>query len=284
MTIRKAYHQTKSELDAIYPSGEAQAIVDLLFLELLHISKSDLIIKPDQILAPNEMSLLIEKTNELREFKPIQQVIGKAHFLGYDFLVDSSVLIPRPETEELVLLVEVCISNVFAASILDIGSGSGCIPISLHKRNPNTKIQSIDVSEHALRIAKQNNKIIGSSVDFILQDFLDELKWENLGIFDVIVSNPPYIPLAEKQTLDKNVTMYEPELALFVPDNRPLLFYEKIAAFSFTHLKKNGAVIMETHENYANEVAQLFESNGFISEVIKDGFNKKRFVWANRCH
>jgi release factor glutamine methyltransferase len=180
--------------------------------------------------------------------------------------------------------VEKNIMHKDAASILDIGSGSGCIPIGLNKRNPNTKVQSIDVSEQALKIAKQNNQIIGSSVEFILQDFLDELKWESMDSYDIIVSNPPYIPIAEKQMLDKNVTMYEPELALFVSDNNPLLFYEKIAAFSLRHLNQNGTILMETHENYADEVAQCFESIGFASEVIVDGFNKKRFVRANRCH
>ena len=127
MTIRTAYHKTKSELDALYASGEAQAIVDLLFFELLHISRSDLIKNPDEILTDNLMLMLEEKTNELLQYKPIQQVIGKAQFLGFDFIVDSSVLIPRPETEELVLLVEENIVNIVEASILDIGSGSGCI-------------------------------------------------------------------------------------------------------------------------------------------------------------
>jgi len=284
MTIRTAYHKTKSELDALYASGEAQAIVDLLFFELLHISRSDLIKNPDEILTDNLMLMLEEKTNELLQYKPIQQVIGKAQFLGFDFIVDSSVLIPRPETEELVLLVEENIVNIVEASILDIGSGSGCIPISLNKRNPNTKVQSIDVSVDALKVANLNNQNIGSSVDFLLQDFLNELEWESLGLFDVIVSNPPYIPFGEKQLLDKNVTMYEPSLALFVPDNNPLLFYEKISAFALKHLKKDGVVLMETHENFATDVSQLFESNGFVSTVILDVFNKKRFVRANRCH
>ena len=284
MTIRTAYHKTKSELDALYASGEAQAIVDLLFFELLHISRSDLIKYPDEILTDNLMLMLEEKTNELLQYKPIQQVIGKAQFLGFDFIVDSSVLIPRPETEELVLLVEESIANIVEASILDIGSGSGCIPISLHKRNPNTKVQSIDVSVDALKVANLNNQNIGSSVNFLLQDFLNELEWESLGLFDVIVSNPPYIPFEEKQLLDKNVTMYEPSLALFVPDNNPLLFYEKISAFALKHLKKDGVVLMETHENFATDVSQLFESNGFVSAVILDVFNKKRFVRANRCH
>jgi release factor glutamine methyltransferase len=284
MTIRTAYHKTKSELDALYASGEAQAIVDLLFFELLHISRSDLIKNPDEILTDNLMLMLEEKTNELLQYKPIQQVIGKAQFLGFDFIVDSSVLIPRPETEELVLLVEESIANIVEASILDIGSGSGCIPISLHKRNPNTKVQSIDVSVDALKVANLNNQNIGSSVNFLLQDFLNELEWESLGLFDVIVSNPPYIPFEEKQLLDKNVTMYEPSLALFVPDNNPLLFYEKISAFALKHLKKDGVVLMETHENFATDVSQLFESNGFVSAVILDVFNKKRFVRANRCH
>ena len=283
MTIRTAYHQTKSELDALYSSGEAQAIVDMLFFELLHISRSDLVINRDQILSSDLQTLLIQKTKELLAYKPIQQVIGKAHFLDYDFLVDASVLIPRPETEELVLLAEKCMANINGACILDIGSGSGCIPISLQKRNPSTTIHSIDVSEQALQIAKQNNHVIGSSVQFILQDFLDELRWYGMGSYDIIVSNPPYIPFSEKQLLDKNVTLHEPELALFVPDNKPLLFYEKIAAFSLQHLKINGTVLMETHENFADEVAQLFASEGFTSEVILDGFNKKRFVRANRC-
>ncbi len=135
-------------------------------------------------------------------------------------------------------------------SILDIGSGSGCIPVSLKKNLPQSSITSIDVSDEALAIAKQNAVANKTTIDFLQLDFLNENEWQRLPVFDIIVSNPPYIPVSEKENLDRNVTAYEPGIALFVPDNNPLLFYEAIAAFAKTHLKKEGKIYVEIHEDF----------------------------------
>ena len=196
------------------------------------------------------------------------------------FKVDESVLIPRPETEELVNEVFDFIKMYSSKNILDIGTGSGCIPIIIKKESSESIITAVDVDEKAIAIAKQNASTHQTEINFIEMNFLDKDNWNAFEKFDVIISNPPYIPIAEKELMDKNVTIYEPHLALFVPDEQPLLFYEAIALFSKMHLAENGKVFMEVHENLANEVANVFSEHQFQTEIKKDIFEKERMVMA----
>jgi release factor glutamine methyltransferase len=195
------------------------------------------------------------------------------------FKVNKHVLIPRPETEELVeQLIKDRKSKLTDPAILDIGTGSGCIPIAIKKNLPASKLTAVDISKGALELAKENAVLHNAAINFILLDFLDESNWSSLPLFDIIISNPPYIPILEKEKLAKNVTDFEPHLALFVPNNSPLLFYKKIAAFGREHLLPNGKIYLETHEDYTKETAVLFRGHYQTVMTKKDIYGKERMV------
>jgi release factor glutamine methyltransferase len=220
---------------------------------------------------------------QLLQHKPVQYVLNEAWFYKMKFFVNENVLIPRPETEELVEWiikdVRCTMANVYC-SILDIGTGSGCIPISLKRGLHNANVTAIDVSEKALQIAKKNAEELDAEIDFLQIDFLDESKWKALPQFDIIVSNPPYIPFREKEKLAKNVTAFEPGVALFVEDKNPFIFYEKIVTLAKNHLKQKGKIYVEVNEEYAESIKVIFENAGFISEIKKDMYGKERMVSA----
>ena len=194
--------------------------------------------------------------------------------------VNHHVLIPRPETEELVywILEEESNKQHTGYNILDIGTGSGCIAIAVKKNLPISNVTAIDQSIDALITAKQNATINNTEVNFQQLDFLNEVFWSTLPSFDVIVSNPPYIPVNEEKKLDKNVTLFEPHAALFVPDDSPLLFYEKIAEFAAKHLKPGGKIFAEMHEEYANATSHAFSKQFSNVEIKKDMSRKNRMI------
>jgi release factor glutamine methyltransferase len=199
------------------------------------------------------------------------------------FFVNENVLIPRPETEELVEWIIKDVRRItydVRCTILDIGTGCGCVPVSLKKELHNTNVTAIDVSEKALQVAKKNAEELNAKIDFLQIDFLDESKWKALPQFDIIVSNPPYIPFQEKEKLAKNVTAFEPGIALFVENKNPFIFYEKISAFAKSHLKQKGKIYVEVHEEYSENIKTIFENAGFISEIKKDIYGKERMVRA----
>jgi release factor glutamine methyltransferase len=229
----------------------------------------------------------IEKLNDiisrLQTNEPLQYILGQADFYGLKFKVNPSVLIPRPETEELVhcLIDEINSStNQSAISILDIGTGSGCIPVALKKNIPYAKITSVDVSEGALFIAKENALLNQAEIDFLNLDFLDEKQWLQLGIFDVIISNPPYITREEFEQLDKNVKDFEPEAALIAKHADSFIFYRKITEFSDSHLSRNGKIFVELNAGYAPEIEQIFIRAGYHTIVLKDIQRKERMLKA----
>jgi release factor glutamine methyltransferase len=285
MRIRALHQSIKKDLESCYPKEEAAAITDMLFADLLGFSRSFIITHADESLSPSDLAMMQEKTKLLLAFTPIQHLIGQAPFLNLQFYVNEDVLIPRPETEQMIHIAESLLAKHSFSKILDIGAGSGCIPIALQKRNPALEITSIDVSAKALEVADKNNALHQTKVTLKEMDFLDEGQWNDLSIFDLILSNPPYIPIAEKELLDKNVSLHEPHLALFVPNENPLLFYQKIATFSECHLAKNGFIVLETHEKLAHQTAETMRLHTELrTEVQKDIFGKERFVVATRCH
>ena len=220
---------------------------------------------------------------ELKKFKPLQYILGEADFYHLKFYVNEHVLIPRPETEELVHFI-IHDNKMNAPAILDIGTGSGCIPIALKKNIPSAVVSSIDVSEKALNVANRNAKKNDVEILFILRDILDPLAIldQQLLKYDIIVSNPPYICNAEKNKMDKNVLDYEPHLALFVNDNDPLLFYNVICDFALKMLKTNGKLYFEINQSLASETKDLLESKGFKNvELIKDLSNNYRILRSN---
>jgi release factor glutamine methyltransferase len=282
MNSKELYRKFLVELQTIYNLNEATVITDWIFDHIANIKKTDLIKNPLQKVPAPVIKKLNEKKAQLLLHQPVQYVMGQTTFYGLTFQVNDKVLIPRPETEELTsLIINTWQFETKQVSILDIGTGSGCIAVTLKKNLPSAKVMAIDASYEALEVAHKNAVANKTNVQINLFDFLDEKRWPELLLFDIIVSNPPYIPLKEKEKLDKNVVAYEPHDALFVPDNNPLLFYQKIAKFGRSHLNYNGKIYVETHENYAKEVAALFKINYKEVLVKKDLFGKERMVIAS---
>ncbi len=284
MTAIEIYQLYLNELMTIYPKSEAENIRNRTFESLASMSRSELIKNPAKILTPEISKALLDGLAQLKQQKPLQYLLGESWFYKLPFKVSPAVLIPRPETEELVeLAIDFLKKEGIGKKVLDIGTGSGCIPISIKKNIEASDMTSIDISAEALAIAKENALTHATEINFQQCDFLEEENWERLDKYEVIISNPPYIPEEEKNLLDKNVTMFEPHIALFVEDKHPLIFYEKIADFGKNHLAKNGIILLETHENYADKVADLFNDKGYMSTIKKDMYDKKRMVIATHC-
>jgi release factor glutamine methyltransferase len=279
MIIKEQYRFFLEQLQVIYSLNEATVITDWVFESLAGIKRFDILKNPGQVLSDTNAAKLNNALASLLQHKPVQYVLGETWFYKMKLKVNEHVLIPRPETEELVeLVLNEAAHAEKAPSIIDIGTGSGCIAIAIKKNIPAANVKAIDVSEQALLIAKENAANQHTNIQFLTVDFLEELQWKNLPAFDIIISNPPYIPANEKEKLDTNVTAFEPHQALFVPDNAPLLFYEKIAAFGKTHLNPGGKIFMETHEDYAKETAGLFSAFYSEAAIKKDIFGKERMV------
>ncbi|MCP9753240.1 peptide chain release factor N(5)-glutamine methyltransferase [Ferruginibacter sp. HRS2-29] len=284
MTLKTAHTNFISALQSVYDKDEAIVIRNLVFEWATGTGRHDITLAADKELTSAESEKISAALERLLKNEPVQYVTGEAWFYGAKFKVDASVLIPRPETEELVQEAIGFLTTRSSPEVLDIGTGSGCIPVSVKKKLPAANITAIDISEDALNIARENSRLINSPVNFLLADILKEDSWNNFGWYDAIISNPPYIPSNESKRMHTNVTAYEPHLALFVPDDDPLLFYKKIAAFANYHLKGNGKIFLETHEAYAKEVAAVLEDNNFTAQIKKDIPGKERMVIASRYH
>ena len=275
MTVNELYRCFLKELSLIYPEHEASNITSIIFEHFAGLTRSSLIINPHLILNDEIITLINESLGALKSHKPVQYITGEAWFYKMKLTVSPAVLIPRPETEELVEKVIDFLKSKPISDVLDIGTGSGCIAIAIKKNVPETRITAIDIRHEALAIATQNAKDQHTDINFLQVDFLTEQTWNRLEKYNVIVSNPPYIPENELKRLDKNVSDYEPHIALFV--NQPLIFYEKIEAFCRLHLDKNGAIFMETHEDYAQDVSILFTNEFYtcvitVAEVVAPSF------------
>ncbi len=283
LTYSQAFYQLKEQLQVLYDANEAAAICHLFLEYVTGIGKMERLDKKDTELTEQQQQLYDRKTNDLRKGRPIQYVTNSAWFLGKEFYVDESVLIPRPETEELVhwIVTQIPNSKFQIPKILDIGTGSGCIPISLKLAIPGAEITSCDISNEALNVAKTNANKLNATINFLKLDFLDTARHNNLGMYDVIVSNPPYIPAEEKERLHSNVKDYEPAVALFVPDNDALVFYRAIALFGKGHLNSNGYIYCELDAAHAEECKLLFENAGYKKvEIRKDMHGNWRMLKA----
>jgi release factor glutamine methyltransferase len=279
MTVHEAQQQLLTSLYELYDNREAATIADWVMEHVTGIRKIDRIMHKESPLSPDRVALLEQYTRELLTHKPVQYVLHEAWFCGMPFYVDENVLIPRPETEE---LVEWVVAEAASKkSILDIGTGSGCIPISLKKKLPQAKVYSCDVSQQALFVAAKNAAAQNITIHFIQSDFLNADTWPRLPAVDIIVSNPPYIPHHNQHSMLPNVLAYEPHLALFVPNEDPLVFYDAIARFAQQHLLPGGSIFCEIHEDLGEQTLKLFQSKGFAAEVKKDLQGKDRMVKAN---
>ena len=287
-----------------YGSGEARALYELIMERRFGLSRTDILLGKDTTLSAEDKAELEIIVDRVAKGEPVQYVLGCADFCGREFLVGPGVLIPRPETQELVRLVEQHLA--LGSTVLDIGTGSGCIAITLALAG--YEVTALDVSDVALSFARRNAERLGAEVEFVKGDILKE-KSEKLKVknnsnlpketenesnsdyslftfhfsLDAIVSNPPYICESEASAMDGNVLYHEPHLALFVPDHDPLLFYRAISEFGLEHLAADGLLFFEVNRAYAEQVAELLLQKGYReTKIVKDQYDNNRFVWARK--
>lgn len=287
MNVKEFKDYFNETLNKLYPKSEVDTFLFLLLEEYLNFKSIDLVLKSDFDINQEKLMLLKTSTKLLEQEVPIQYIVGKTEFFGLPFVLNEHVLIPRPETEELVatILSKIEITNTTKKQnelkILDIGTGSGCIPISLKKHLPFAKISAIDVSNKALSIAKKNTLLNKVDINLIQQDILKTTKLNHL--YDVIVSNPPYVRELEKKEIKNNVLKNEPHLALFVKDDNPLIFYDKIAELAKKYLENNGLLFFEINQYLGEETIKLLELKGFSSiELKKDLFGRDRIIIVSK--
>ena len=277
--IKTAFHL---ELDALYPPEEVDSFFYSMIEHYLELPRFTLVVTPNLTLTKEEEQPLFEGLARLRLEEPIQYILGEAHFRNLILKVNKSVLIPRPETEELVDWVVQEWGNREDVSpvILDIGTGSGCIAVALAKELPAAKVVALDISKKALEVAMKNATLNNVDITFVLADILAS-GYVPEGTYDVIVSNPPYVRELERPDIRNNVKKYEPEPALFVPDEQPLPYYKAIAQFAHEHLKKGGHLFLEINQFLGKETMALLEQEYFIKvELKKDIFGKDRMIKA----
>jgi release factor glutamine methyltransferase len=275
-----AYRELAKSLETNYDQREAMAIANLVMEKVTGLKRIDRLMESHRILSAAETGQLAIYSGQLLQGKPLQYVLEEAWFAHLPFYVNQWVLIPRPETEELVEWIRLENGNIMGLRVLDIGTGSGCIPIALKKQMPGASIISIDKSKEALEVAQRNALELKAVIELKALDFLDQEQWEQLEEVDLIVSNPPYIMESEKASMEAHVLDHEPSMALFVPDQDPLLFYRNIALFGQTHLSINGTVYLEINQALGKEVAALFESMGYYTELKQDMQGKDRMLKA----
>lgn len=282
MTNSKAlFRDLISALTLAEPHDELQDISYRILEKLFGLSKTDILAEKIIPAGADQLKLLEEYVTRLNNHEPVQYIVGEADFYGRKFMVNQAVLIPRPETEELVHLIiqHIKVMKKTPVRMLDIGTGSGCIPITLALELPCSTVFGTDVSTAALQVAQQNAMLLNAPVNFLNHDILkEEIREVSL---DVIVSNPPYITPAEKHAMKENVLLYEPHLALFVTENDPLLFYRVIASKAKQALVPGGLIAFEINEQFSRETASLLEQHGFLNaEVVQDISGKNRMVKA----
>ena len=261
MTLDELKQIFIDQLSSIYEVDEVESIF-LIYIE----DKLDLKFQP-QLTIQNTKEVLSD-LSELKQGKPIQHITQKAFFYDHFFYVNENTLIPRPETEELIELIRNDFPQDKKLSIIDLGTGTGCIPITISKLFPNAQVSALDVSSKALEVAQLNAKNLAASVHFIQQDLLQNFELNEK--FDIIISNPPYIRNLEKSEMHQNVLDFEPHLALFVEDHDPLIFYRKVFDFAEKHLKENGTIYCEINQYLGDETKQIFQKKYPNTQIIKD--------------
>lgn len=267
-------------MESLYSPQECIHIARTVAAAKEGVDVTKYLIEPNEVIEINDIEQI---SKQLAEGCPMQYIIGHTEFCGYQFCVGEGVLIPRPETEELVLWADIQARAFSHPRILDICTGSGCIAISLARRIPNAEVYAIDLSEKSLAIATQNNTKLNAGVTLLHDDALGELPSIAGREFDIIISNPPYIPISERATMHRNVTEYEPEMALFVEDDNPLIFYRAIARHAQRYLQQDGFLLFEVHELLAYDTAAMLQEEGFKDiEVREDCFGKPRMICCRK--
>lgn len=286
-TVRSIRSLIKNQLEGYYEPRELDSLADLLLKEYLGLSRVSLYLDADQPVTELVFILIRSAVGRLKKHVPVQYILGHAHFCDMVFKVNEHVLIPRQETEELISWIAEDHSGSSSPDatpgILDLGTGSGCIAITLKKKMPGALVTAVDVSREALQVARINADRLKANVLFLQMNMLDPAQWESLGSFDIIVSNPPYVLSSDRMRMNGNVLNYEPEQALFVSDDRPLIYYEAIAALSRQHLRPHGMIYLEIHEQKGKSVCELFNNAGFThTELRQDIHGRDRMVRVSR--
>lgn len=283
LSYNDAFYDLANALKQVYDEHESAAIAHEVLEHITGMNKMQRLMYKEDMLTQAQSAAYHRMKAELLTARPLQYVLGYAWFMGKKFKVNEHVLIPRPETEELVE----CIVSDWKdknpnASVLDIGTGSACIPISLKSALPDANVTACDISKDAIAVASENAGTLNTDVKFLALDFLDRNNWQQLPKYDVIVSNPPYIPDTEKESLHTNVRDHEPHLALFTPGDDPLLFYKAIAEFGKSHLNQGGVVYCELHAFHAISTGDWFRNEGYKDiNVRKDMHGNMRILRAS---
>ena len=259
---------------SIFPQGEIERLIFLIFEKIRGYSRTQFLLSKEEELEESELLEIESIVGRLKNQEPIQYILGVTEFYGLPFYTVPGVLIPRPETEELVQWI-IGENKLQSPNILDMGTGSGCIAIALGKHIPTARVTALDVSPICLQTAERNAKLNDTLLSVMEYDILKQSPSASFPALDIVVSNPPYVREKEKPEMQKNVLDYEPELALFVPDDNPLLFYERIAAFALHHLKAHGRLYFEINEAFGNECVQLLEEKGYFDIELKKDINGK---------
>jgi len=297
MKMNEAENWIRQQLILMYDEREATSIASMVMENVTGLTRIDRLTKKDEPLVVQQLHHLTEVVQRLGQHEPIQYVLGECFFHGLKLYVNNHVLIPRPETEELVewIINDVKTSgkNVFQRKegeadettqlkVLDVGTGSGCIALALKKAMPKAEVWGCDVSDEALNVARRNGAQLDIRVDFQGINFLDESQQRSLPTVDIIVSNPPYVPEKDKATMRPNVLAHEPHAALFVPDDDALIFYKTLALFGHKRLYENGCIYIEISENAAKETVRIFKEAGYNNvEIKKDMQGKDRMIKAH---
>lgn len=280
MTYREASTILTQELNLLYDRREASQLTDWVIEHVSGKKKSERLIAISQEMSAEEIQKWKVIKKRLEQGEPIQYVLNQAPFMEWIFFVDSATLIPRPETEELVAWVLSDHNSAESLKVFDIGTGSGCIAIALQLKRPNWKVIAGDISLAALETAQMNAQKYGAELQLAPLNILDSLANFKPQNFDLIVSNPPYIPLSEQNDMSYHVTGFEPKEALFVPDEQPLLFYAALGKAALLHLREGGMIYVEIHQRFGKAVVELFEQMGFTTTLRKDVQGNDRMVRA----
>jgi len=262
------------KLSPLYSKQEIESISKLIFEKVSGFSRLQTYLNQNDTISPANLAQITEIVNRLIQFEPIQYILGDTEFYGLTLKVNPSVLIPRPETEELVDWI-IHDNPPINPAILDIGTGSGCIPIALSKNLPGAEVEGWDISSEALMVARENAKINQVNIGFIYTDILNLNSTDKQQKYDIIVSNPPYVMASEQLSMPKNVIEHEPHVALFVPDTDPLIFYRTIADFAINQLKPGGKLYFEINEQFGNETTNLLSTKGFKNIIVRNDINGK---------
>ncbi len=270
----------KKELTGIYSKEEIESLTFLIFEKLQGYSRTQFLLAKGEELSKEEFSEIEKVVARLKNHEPIQYILGMTEFYGLPFYTVPEVLIPRPETEELVQWI-IQENKSSKPSILDIGTGTGCIAISLQKNIPQSTVLACDISPVCLETTKRNSELNNCDISVFQYDILTQTPEVSFQELDIIVSNPPYVRESEKLQMERNVLDFEPELALFVPDNNPLLFYKRIADFAKTQLKAGGKLYFEINEAFGRECSEMLQQKGFSEVILKNDIHgKNRMVCA----